>query len=293
MAVGPVLRSLDTSNATSDASSSAAAASPTIPPDLDFQLYLNAAKTGSPSSSQPVTPSVGVGTLSPGPAFVVPFLPLKSISAGPGTLLLGPTSTLPVTPSNYYTLPPKTNSAGLGVLEPSSILPGGTVSANEAQGPRSENDPDEPPEGSSAAQRAIFYANRAAAYYREAVDTSTNARDLYKQVQAEAAVASRNGKTPEQIAAALTSAKNGLDEALAAATAAGVNASTASTAAANAVAAQNDEDLEQAALDADWAEGQMVEARDNNTAALVGWVGVFDATESLSPEGWGPLIPSA
>jgi hypothetical protein len=270
MAVGPVLRSVGTSNATSDASSSASAASPTIPPDLGFQSYLNAAKTNSPSSLQPVTPFVGVGVLP-----------------------LGPTSALPVTPSSFYTLPPKTSSAGLGALEPRLILPGGTVSANEAaQGPKSENGPDEPPKGSSAAQQAIFYANRAAAYYREAVDTSTNARDLYKQVQAEAAIAGRNGKTPEQIAAALTSARNGLDQALAAATAAGVNASTASTAAANAVAAQNDEDLVQAALDADWAEGQMVEARGNNAAALVGWVGVFDASESLSPEGWGPLIPS-
>jgi hypothetical protein len=73
-------------------------------------------------------------------------------------------------------------------LGPTSIWSGGTVSANEAKGP-AKKDPDEPPKGSSADQEAIFYANRALAYFQNANVVLSNALDLNKDVEGEAAVA--------------------------------------------------------------------------------------------------------
>jgi hypothetical protein len=157
------------------------------------------------------------------------------------------------------------------------------VFANQAKGPANK-DPDEPPKGSSAAERAIFYANRAVAYYQNANVILANALDLNKEVQEEAAVAGKNGKTSAQIAAALTEADNGVKAVIAAATAAGVNAHDAAVAAANAVAAQNDDDGPQANLDAEAAEVGMVEARGNNEAAVAGWGQVLSAEASLSRE---------
>jgi hypothetical protein len=266
--------------------SKASPGTPTFLPEVMFDAALTAAKnnagvrspisaTNSTLSGEPIQSTSAVGaswqrSLSLEPTTLGP--PLTSIRSG-----------ITASPSTAGASQKQGGNGPVMLpLGPTSIWSGGTVSANEAKGP-AKKDPDEPPKGSSAAQEAIFYANRALAYFQNANVVLSNALDLNKDVEGEAAVASERGKTPAQIDAALTAGNNGVQTALQGAGVARASAYEAFDDAANAVAAQNDDDGVQAALDAEAAGAAMVQARAGNEAAVVGWGDVLSAMVSLTP----------